>query len=358
MMGIVKTIRNSYVIPSHPHSFSGVSKTKAYYGRKVGLKGVKSALQGINSYSMHREQKKPRGRNPFFIYKKRQQIQIDLIETIKISQYNDNVKYLLTGIDMFSKLLFCGTLKSKKSRDVLVVLKEMIAFFSPPPPREILSDRGTEFKNGEVRNYLESVNIKQRFTMSDMKCAGVERVNKTIQNKMYKLMTQTSSQRFVDDLPSLVDSYNNSVHRTIGTTPIEAEKIENELFVREKLSNFYFKRGTKNQKKQDLFLNDVVRVAKLKATFQRSYSHAQKTELFIVTGVNKSLPIPMYRLKSLEQDDDIEGGFYSTELTKVSCLPMKVLSSQDSQMFVEITNVDRKFKTWLNDEIVDKLKCE
>ena len=42
-------------------------------------------------------------RNPFFVHSKRQQIQIDLADVSKYSQWNQGTRFLLAGIDVFSR---------------------------------------------------------------------------------------------------------------------------------------------------------------------------------------------------------------------------------------------------------------
>ena len=37
-------------------------------------------------------------------------------------------------------------------------------------------------------------------------------------------MDGNNTERFIDVLPHIINSYNNTMHRMIGTTPIEAEK--------------------------------------------------------------------------------------------------------------------------------------
>ena len=47
----------------------------------------------------------------------------------------------------------------------------------------------------------------------------VERVNCTLKSKLYRYFTGVDSLRYIDVLQDIVDSYNNTYHRSIGHAP-------------------------------------------------------------------------------------------------------------------------------------------
>ena len=47
----------------------------------------------------------------------------------------------------------------------------------------------------------------------------VERVNRTLKSKLYCYFTPVNSLRYIDVLQDLVDSYDNTYHRSIGLAP-------------------------------------------------------------------------------------------------------------------------------------------
>ena len=64
--------------------------------------------------------------------------------------------------------------------------------------------RGSSFKS--VRN-------------PDVKCAVVERVNRTLSDKLYRYFTYKNTYRYIDVLPKFVKGYNATVHSTTGMAP-------------------------------------------------------------------------------------------------------------------------------------------
>lgn len=344
-MRIIKTVRKNYIVPKNIASFGGLSKQRNNYA-SLSPRLIRRGLQGVSSYSLHRERKEPRKRNPFFILKRRQQVQIDLLDISSLAQFNDGIRYLFCGIDMFSKKAFVSGMVNKSAISSEKALKKMLLLFDTKPD-EILSDRGTEFKNSLFLNYLRDMGIKHRFTNSEIKCAGVERFNKTIQGKIYRYLTQNNTSRYIDVLPDLVTSYNNTPHRTIGVTPNQAETSKFEEYVRGKLFSFY-NRGSRYQQKKKFEIGDHVRISIAKSNFQRSYGQKQKFEVFEIDSFNQHMPIPMYHIRSLYDGQVIEGGFYEAELVKVDCLRIRVVRKKKNEVLVQWLDDPLETRSWIN----------
>ena len=221
-MNSVKTIRKNYASPRQTASFSGLTKQIKKYGSS-SKRIIQSALNSTSDYTLHRERKKPRIRNPFFILKKRQQVQMDLVDITSLAEHNDGIRFLFCSIDMFSRLAFVYPMKDKTAASAKQAIISMLSYYGSKP-KEILSDRGTEFKNNIVEGFLKERKINHRFTNSDIKCAGVERFNKTLQGKIYKYLTSNNTRRYIDVLPDLAFSYNETPHSTIDISPHDTEK--------------------------------------------------------------------------------------------------------------------------------------
>src|SRR5271170_172507 len=59
----------------------------------------------------------------------------------------------------------------------------------------------------------------------------VERFNRTLKSKMWKVFTERKNHKYIDILDDLINNYNNSFHNIIKMTPFEASKKENTLKV-------------------------------------------------------------------------------------------------------------------------------
>ena len=153
----------------------------------------------------------------------------DLVEMGPLAKYNDNVKYILSVIDIFSKYGFMVPLKNKSGLSVAKAFEEL---FRTRKPNKIWSDKGTEFYNKDVSKVLRENDIEIYSTENEEKSAVVERWNRTMKEKMYKYFSANNTYKYIDVLDSLVSQYNGKKHRTIKMTPLEASKKENEDTIR------------------------------------------------------------------------------------------------------------------------------
>jgi len=53
----------------------------------------------------------------------------------------------------------------------------------------------------------------------DVKCAVVERAQRTIRDRLYKYLTYKNTLRYIDVLPKFAQAYNDTVHSTTGMAP-------------------------------------------------------------------------------------------------------------------------------------------
>ena len=63
----------------------------------------------------------------------------------------------------------------------------------------------------------------------ETKASVVERFNRTIKARMWCYFTENNTLTYTDILPSLVDAYNHSYHRSIGMTPAQVTAKNEEL---------------------------------------------------------------------------------------------------------------------------------
>ena len=74
---------------------------------------------------------------------------------------------------------------------------------------------------------------------------------------MYRKFTELDdSKHWLKLLPGLVEEYNNRVHRTIGMTPVDGSKKENEEWIKENVFNVQ----DVNSKKPKYSIGDYVRI--------------------------------------------------------------------------------------------------
>lgn len=312
-----KRILRAYNRPGHPVAFSAPATVAEHFN--VPLKFAKEALEHDDAYTLHREYKQPRVYNPYYTHSRREQVQADLIDVGKISEQNDGCKFLLVLIDIFTKKCWVYPLKNKSANEMFPAMQRWLRRLRQPPAK-LVTDRGLEFTNRRLQGLLREHNVEWFAAGGTMKAAIAERVNKTLQVLIYKYLTANETTRYIDKLPAIVASYNRRPHRTLkGMAPNMADLPRNEGLV-QSIHHLRYEKIARHRKTELPYkVGDVVRVkteAKKVSSSNRAYAEQFHGEYFVITRINRTLPIAMYYLRSLDTGEHIEGGFYANELQR------------------------------------------
>lgn len=314
---VFETVSRAFTTPGHPIAFSSPGRVATHFG--ISRKKAREILEQIEGYTLHREYKQPKQYNPFYVHGRRKQVQADLIDVSRISGTNDGVTFLLVLIDIFTKRIWVYPLRQKRA---LVVKNVMAGWLNSldVTPEKLMTDRGTEFVNAPVRQLLASHNVEWQPANGTLKACIAERVNKTLQILMYKYLSENETTRYIDVLPALVETYNKRGHRTLeGISPEEADLPENEARIQAIFHARYelIGRGRKPPKFKVGALVRIKTLAKKITSSSRAYAEQFKGEYFSIVRINRTLPIPLYYLRSVDTGELIEGGFYANELQRI-----------------------------------------
>ena len=303
-------LKEIYYNAQNPASFGGINRLVKESG--LSRKQVKEWLQNQWTYSLHRARKNKFPRRSYITRGLHFQWQLDLVDMQKLSRYNKGMHYILMGIDIFSRYAFARPLRDKTPKEVVRALKSIFRE-EGVAPKLIQTDQGTEFENRIVRHFLTQVHNIELFSVkSPLKAAMVERLNRTIKERMWRAFTRQGNYRWLDLLPKLIYSYNHSKHRILGQTPASVNR-ENEADVWLRL----YGREDQQAAAPAFSLGDRVRLSRQKDLFEKGYLPNWTEEEFIVHEIiDKYRPIT-YRVSSLD-GEIIEGSFYSEELQKVT----------------------------------------
>ena len=75
-----------------------------------------------------------------------------------------------------------------------------------------------------VQLFFKSHEIDWFSSESEFKAQIVEQFDRKIKEKLWKYFTHNYTKRWIDVLPSFIDNYRNSYHRSIKMNPTEANK--------------------------------------------------------------------------------------------------------------------------------------
>ena len=129
------------------------------------------------------------------------------------------MKYLLCAIDLFSKQAWVIPIKYKESTSIVNAFKRIIS--EGHKPNKIWVDQGSEFYNKSFTDFLKINNIDMYSTYNEGKSVVAERFIRTLKNKIFKHMTAISKNVYFDLLDDIVNKYDNTIHKTTKTKPID-----------------------------------------------------------------------------------------------------------------------------------------
>ena len=240
----------------------------------------------------------------------------DLIDKSSLSKYNNNYKFILTVIDIFTKYAWAIPLKNKSGLSITngfkIVLSEHPQGGSEPrKPEKLWVDRGSEFYNKTFKSLLKEYGtgkaasgIELYSTYSDLKAVFIERFNRTLLHIINKPMFINGDGNWVNILNDAVVTYNNNIHSTINMTPVDASNNPDKVK--------YYVNSTKATPK--FKVGDYVRNVDKRNIFSKGYTSNWNRELFKVNEVLKTHP-PTYKIEDIN-GEIIEGKYYEQELLK------------------------------------------
>jgi len=289
-----------------------------------------------------------------------EQLDIDLLSMENLASDNDGIRFLLCAIDILSRKLWVRPLKNKTAKVVLEEMKSIIKAVSPTKIAKIRSDKGSEFSNRWFKKYMKEQNIYFFTTNNPPKSNYVERVQRTLKEKLYRYMRHKRTYRYIDNLQNIVDSYNATPHRALkGLSPNDIDK-NNEADV---WAQTYLKKSNNKIGKPIFRLKkgDLVRISFDRKPFQRAYQEQYTTEVFKVIGRILKQGIPMYTLADMK-GENIPALFYTSELQKVNKdenslwfierILKKRIRNKKQQYLVEWQGFPAVFNSWIDAESV------
>lgn len=339
-----RTSLDVYYDAANPGSFGGVTRLKS-----VVKKDVKKWLHTQPTYTLHFPSRRRYPTRKYISKGIDWQHQADLMDLSQYSRTNGGYTFVLMNIDIFSRYLWARPLKSKSGRDVRDAFKDI--YTEGRIPKRLQTDQGKEFFNINVKSLMKANNVHHFHVNSPFKAALVERSIRTIKSRLFRYFTYKKTKKWVDVLEKIIQSYNNSYHRSIGMRPNDVtEEISGNLWLH------LYGDDIQKKKKDHLKVGDLVRLSKVRKTFRKGYLPNFTEELFTIHATNTKRYPTTYTIKDYS-GDIIDGSFYSEELLKVYKSDNvynidKILhdrgKGKNKQYFVSWSGYPKEFNSWIN----------
>ena len=166
MGGVVKSkldyvLRKLFYDPKSTVAFTGISQL--YHAAKsvlkrIRYKDVQEWLRGESTYTLHKPIRRRFKRRKTIVGGIDYQWQADLADMQHLAKQNNNKKYLLCVIDVFSKFSWVIPIQNKMGKTLIKAFQSIVQK-SKRKPLSLQTDKGTEFKNKLFQQYLKKNQI-------------------------------------------------------------------------------------------------------------------------------------------------------------------------------------------------------
>ena len=180
---------------------------------------------------------------------------------------------------------------------------------------------------------------------------------------MFKYFTYTGKREWLKILQDLIESYNNSYHRTIKMTPYQASEAKNEILFK----NTYGVKNieelfAKNKKKFSHTEGDTVRKRYKPQPFDKSYYPNWTDVVYNVKSKSKG---PIKHMYNIEDDlkNQEKQRFYPEEIQKIIVKKYRIekiikrrVKNGNTQYYIKWLNYPVSFNSWVDSSDVSNEK--
>ena len=358
-----------YYDPKSPASYSSAFKIWLYIKsrkdrpKNLDLVVVKDWLKKQNTQAIHLPPKSKFETEAITVEYMDMQWDGDTLDLSQLAKYNNGFKYLVVFIDLFSRFLWVRAMKTKSADDTVVAIESI--FKEERVPEACRTDAGTEYKNAKVKALFENYSVFHFIAYGQHKANYAERVNRTLEDRLYKYFYENQTYKYIDIIDDIVFSYNNTIHSSINLPPADVTKA-NSYEIYEKVYLPILNKRAAQARSYSFGVGDIVRLSLQRSVFSRGYQESWTEEIF---KINKKLPShpPRYKIEDLE-GEIVKGSFYNQELLKVDVEDVNDISFKIEKILakkkingvphshIKWLGYPKKFNTWLPTNQVENYK--
>jgi len=313
-------LKNIYFDPKTPASFSGLEKiwthikTDPNKPPEVTKEKLKQWLEKQETYQVFTRPPRKYDTEAIIVESIGEICDADILQLPGDSpKLNKNFKFLLAVIDLFSRKVWAKLLKTKASSETAKAFEEILN--DGLVCQNLRTDAGGEFKGHKFQEMLKKKKIRHTIAYGAVKANYIERWNRTFQDKLYRWMYENNTRVFVNIIPKLVQSYNDTVHSTTGFAPNKVTP-ENSMELYERVYIPLLNKKAASKRNYAFRVGQLVRLSLFKDKFKRGYTQNYSEEVFKIHSRIPSHPA-RYKITDLK-NEKVSGSFYEQELKAVN----------------------------------------
>ncbi len=253
-------------------------------------------LRQNETHSKHRRiVKKKFPRRRIIVHHSSQIFMADLIEYTNpgFKHANRGYVYILLVIDCFSKMVYVEPIKHKDKFSAAKAFQIILGKLEHLP-NTLITDRGLEFYNKNVREVLDTFGIHHYSIKTKMKASIAERAIRTLKEKLERYFHQNNTKNWINVIHKFVENYNATPHRSIGMAPKDVSESNTKKVFKKLFPDIEL------EAKPRLAVGDVVRVIKEKTLFDKGYKQNWSDNCYKVKIVQNKAGRIWYVIETLD----------------------------------------------------------
>ena len=195
----------------------------------VTYKEIKDFLDKQEVAQRHKPIQKPKAYFPIIAKYENEIMQLDLVDMSNISSTNEGYKWLLCGIDVFTRKAYCEPMKNKTIPSVISAFQIIL---EKAKPEIINCDKGSEFISHQFKKLANDNHIIVKYVQSEEhnKLGIIDRFVRTLRGLINRYSTMYNKTKYINVLPKLINNYNSSYHSGIKGIPnkVDCKRLTNQ----------------------------------------------------------------------------------------------------------------------------------
>lgn len=253
-----------------------------------------------------------------------QYLSIDLMDYSRLVKENAGYAYCLVAVDVYTRKIYCHLLKEKSIPFIKAAFIDLINN-GMPIPEYVWSDHESAVWSREMKDVFETYGILPYYTANHSVFAEI--AIKKIKEILTPYMAKYKTKRWYTIIDKTIDHLNKSEIKTVGLSPNEMTKPENDAIVKES-----FKIPTVTLSKREKFFKDHVKVGDKvlvvinPSPFRKGTDTKWHEEVAVITKKMMHGQVPMFQVDTFK-----EKSFYSHQLMPVLVDPIGRLHQRKIQ---------------------------
>ena len=229
--------------------------------------------------------------------------QFDIFDLSRYRAKNDDYRYLMASVDVFTRMAWVEPMKNKDSENCAEAFDKILGR-SGGTPRSMISDQDRAFIQGPFLDLMDKKKIALTTNaLKDHRALGIiDNFAKRIKDVLTKTFIRVKDVKWLGIIQEIVNRYNKATHSSLnvvenlneykqGADPKYKELSPNEANLKENYENVLdinMKKNTFNKTVSDLIVGDKVRKVVVKSGIVKGTDPRWSDEVWVVVKIKGS----------------------------------------------------------------------